>query len=321
VVGTKVTELAIRVVWRRFWYLYPKVWSQSGRSSVRIFSLPHHPRSFVNLEHSSGIKTAMHRTLIPRTVAGLLLLTWSMAALCQAPPQPIESADSSGSTQPPPLSAEQVAKKLEERDAQRAAALNEFSGTRVYHVKYSGFLGDHDAEMVVHMTYRAPNSKKFTIVSQSGSKVLVDHVLKKLLESEQEYISDENRRKAAFSRENYNFALDRYEIAPNGAQYVLNVTPKTGYKFLYRGKIWVDAKDFAVVRIQAEPARNPSLWIRQTEMNHSYEKVDDFWLPAEDHTESSIRMGGRAILSIEYKDYKITKASRVAQLHNDESSK
>ena len=40
-------------------------------------------------------------------------------------------------------------------------------------------------------------------------------------------------------------------------QYVLNVIPRTDEKFLYRGKIWVDAKDFAVTRIEAEPAKEP----------------------------------------------------------------
>jgi len=49
--------------------------------------------------------------------------------------------------------------------------------------------------------------------------------------------------------------------------YVLNVVPKTGEKFLYRGKIWVDPKDFAVPRIEAEPAKNPSMWIKKTEIN------------------------------------------------------
>jgi hypothetical protein len=44
-------------------------------------------------------------------------------------------------------------------------------------------------------------------------------------------------------------------------------------------------------------------------VKHRYVKVNDFWLPAENHTESLIRLGGRAILSIEYKDYKIMKAS------------
>ena len=63
------------------------------------------------------------------------------------------------------------------------------------------------------------------------------------------------------------------------------------------------------MRIEGEPAKNPSLWIKKTEVKHRYVKVNDFWLPAENHTESVIRLGGRAILSIEYKDYKITKAS------------
>jgi hypothetical protein len=43
-------------------------------------------------------------------------------------------------------------------------------------------------------------------------------------------------------------------------------------------------------------------------VNHRYVKVNDFWLPAENRTESSIRLGGEAILSIDYKDYKITKS-------------
>ena len=90
---------------------------------------------------------------------------------------------------------------------------------------------------------------------------------------------------------------------------MLNLLPKTSNKYLYRGKIWVDAKDFAVVRIEGEPARNPSFWIKNTEIKHRYVKVNDFWLPAENHTESMIRMGGRAILFIEYKDYRITKAA------------
>jgi ribonuclease HI len=78
----------------------------------------------------------------------------------------------------------------------------------------------------------------------------------------------------------------------------------------------VDAKDFAVVRIEAEPAKNPSLWIKKTEVRHRYVKVNDFWLPAENRTESVIRLGGQAVLSIEYQDYKITKARPLPGLEN-----
>jgi hypothetical protein len=176
-------------------------------------------------------------------------------------------------------------------------------------MQYRGFPSDRDAEMVVNVIYHAPNAKEFTVVSQTGSKFIIDHVFKKLLEGEQEAANEENRQHTALSAENYNFTSAGFEVTPDGAQYVLNLLPRTKNKFLYRGKIWVDAKDFAVVRIEGEPAKNPSFWIKKTEVKHKYVKVNDFWLPAENHTESVIRLGGRAILSIEYKDYSITKAA------------
>jgi outer membrane lipoprotein-sorting protein len=250
-----------------------------------------------------------HTRIRSWVVVGLLLLEWNLATVCQLLGQGPDAGSSAHSTQNPPLPAEQVAKQLQERNAQRAAALDQFKGTRVYTMQYRGFPSDRDAEMVVSMSYHAPNSKEFSVVSQSGSKFIIDHVFKKLLEGEQEAANQENRRSTALSTENYDFTSAGYENTPDGAQYVLNLLPKNKNKYLYRGKIWVDAKDFAVVRIEAEPAKNPSFWIKKTEVRHKYVKVNDFWLPAENHTESDIRLGGRATLTIEYKDYKITKAS------------
>jgi hypothetical protein len=219
------------------------------------------------------------------------------------------------------LSADQIARKLQERNAQRAAALEQFTSTRVYHMQYRGFPSDRDAEMLVTVTYNAPDTKQFTVVSQTGSKFVIEHVFKKLLEGEQEAANDENRRHSALTTENYDFTTAGYEVAPGGPQYVLNLWPKTKNKFLYRGKIWVDANDFAVVRIEGEPERNPSMWIKKTAVDHRYMKVNDFWLPAENRTESSIRLGGEAILSIDYKDYKITKAAALKSSETTASSR
>ena len=154
------------------------------------------------------------------------------------------------------------------------------------------------------------------MISESGSKLIIDRVFKRLLEGEQEAASGDNRRQTALTRENYDFELAGYENSPEGPRYILNLLPKTKNKFLYRGKIWVDAKDFAVVRIEGEPAKNPSIWIKKTEIAHRYVKVDNFWLPAENHTESVIRLGGKATLSIEYRDYKIIQANPVEANQN-----
>jgi hypothetical protein len=251
----------------------------------------------------------MRRTRIRNRVGIGLLLGWSLAGACQTPVPEASSGRSSYAAPKGPLTADQVVRKLEENNAQRAAALGQFNATRVYHMQYRGFPSDRDAEMVVNVTYHAPNVKEFSVVSQTGSKFIIDHVFKKLLEGEQEAADEENRRNTALSTDNYEFTSAGYETTPEGAQYVLNLLPRNKNKFLYRGKIWVDAKDFAVVRIEGEPARNPSWWIKKTEVEHRYVRVSDFWLPAENHTESVIRLGGRAILSIEYKDYRITKAA------------
>ena len=60
---------------------------------------------------------------------------------------------------------------------------------RIYTVRYHGFPKDLEARMVVSMRYEAPNTKEFQLISQSGPKLLVDKVLKRLLK-------DRNRRAA-----------------------------------------------------------------------------------------------------------------------------
>jgi outer membrane lipoprotein-sorting protein len=243
-------------------------------------------------------------------IAKSLLIVLSLAAspyLASAQ----QSAAAETSLVRAPLSLEQVITNLEQRNAQRAAALEEFEGKRIYRMQYRGFPSDKDAEMVVKVTFHAPNSKEFTVVSQTGSKFVIDRVFKKLLEGEQEAANRDNRHDTALTRQNYSFELAGYDANQEGGQYVLNLVPRTKNKFLYRGKIWVDAKDFAVVRIEAEPGKNPSFWIKKTDIAHRYVKVNDFWLPAENHTESFVRLGGKATLSIEYQDYKIIKSTPV----------
>ena len=125
------------------------------------------------------------------------------------------------------------------------------------------------AEMVVDMKYNAPDKELFTVVSQTGPKWMINMVLKRLMETEQESINPTIITQASqITSENYNFTMLDPQDATDGCSYVLGVEPKNPNKFLFRGKIWVDDKDFAVCRIEAEPAKNPSFWIKSTEIHH-----------------------------------------------------
>ena len=212
----------------------------------------------------------------------------------------------SDALQKQPLTVDQVVSQLEDRNRERSVALHKFEAVRTYHMEYRGTFGNRDAEMTVRLNYTSPNDKKFDVISQSGTKFILEHIFKRLLQEEHDAATEENRQRTALSSKNYHFSLATFEDSPSGPQYVLNVIPKTDNKYLYRGKIWVDAKEFAVTRIEAEPAKSPSFWIKKSEINHKYQKVDNFWLPAENKTESWIRMGGHALLVIEYQSYTLT---------------
>jgi outer membrane lipoprotein-sorting protein len=208
-----------------------------------------------------------------------------------------------------PLSTEQVVQNLVRMNAQRAQDLRSYQGRRIYRLEYHGFPGGRNAEMVVDVKYQSPGAKEFTIQSETGSKLVIDRVFKKLLHAEQEAFEAENQRRTALNEENYVFTMMDYESTSDGSRYVLSVEPKRKDKFLYSGRIWVDGEDFAVVRIEAQPAKNPSFWTKNTKIEHRYVKVNDFWLPAQNHSLTSVRLGGRADLTIDYQDYQVTPAS------------
>jgi hypothetical protein len=207
-----------------------------------------------------------------------------------------------------PLSASQVVDNLVRKDQERAQALRHYESTRIYRLTYHGFPGDRVAEMVVEATYDHPSKKQFKIVSQTGSKLIIDRVFKRLLDSEKEAAEPEVHARTLLNRDNYNIALTGYEQSSTGCQYELTVDPKSKSKYLYRGKVWIDGTDFAVTRIDAEPAQNPSFWTKKSEIHHEYMKVGDFWLPRRNESISYIRLGGRATLTIDYQNYRIKSA-------------
>ena len=232
------------------------------------------------------------------------------------------SDDIAASMTAAPLSVDQVVSNLVRRNEERFRSLVHCRATRVYHLTYRGFPGDREAEMTVEASYDSPSTKDFKIISQSGSKIILERVFKKLLESEKEAAQPEMRARTQLNWDNYSFTLVGYESSTH--QYVLQVSPKAKSKYVYRGKVWVDGNDFAVTRIEAEPAQNPSFWTKRSEIRHEYAKLQNSWLPVRNESVSYIRLGGRATLTIDYKDYRLTEtgggSAATSAFHADISS-
>ncbi len=206
---------------------------------------------------------------------------------------------------PAVLPANAVAMKLVATSASRSSRLRGFRATRDYHIQYRGLLGTREASMQVLATYTAPDTHDYKVLSQSGSKLLINRVLLKLLDSEREALK--KRSQVDLSPSNYDFsALGTETLDGSGPAYVLGVRPLKDNKFLYRGRIWVDADEFAVVRMEGQPAKSPSFWIKETDIDSNWQKASGFWFIQHTRSVSHIRMGGTATLTIDYRDYQVT---------------
>jgi hypothetical protein len=203
-----------------------------------------------------------------------------------------------------PLSADEVMDRVADMNDQRSHSLVAYSGLRTYHLECH-CLSHKSANMVVRIVYHAPVDKNFTVVSESGSGTIRERVFKELLKAEQESMLLENQQRSALTHDNYTFELLEYQKTSTNEIYVLKAEPVRSSKFLFRGRIWVDARDFAITRIEGEPAVNPSWWTERTNFTRTYQKIGEFWLPESNESHSKVRIFGTAVLTIEYEDYSL----------------
>lgn len=203
---------------------------------------------------------------------------------------------------PQSLPLTQILALMELHNQMQREGLKHYLAVRQYHVEYQG-ITTVEAGMKVEFDFDAATGKSFRVVSESGSKILGEKILKRAMESEVEASKDSLA--TALTPANYRFELQGSESVDGRPAYVLSVEPLKESKFLYRGRVWVDATDFAVAKIEASPAKNPSFLISRTLVQWTYAKTGNFWLPQRSHSEARIRIGGAAVLTIDYGTYQI----------------
>jgi hypothetical protein len=201
------------------------------------------------------------------------------------------------------LTADEIVQHLTEADSTRRIALKNYSANRLY-LAGNKSLGK-SAEVAVVEYYSAPGRKQLTVVSERGSPVIVRRVLEKAIEAETESSQDGNLNQTRLTRENYRFRLIGSEIIDARPCYILAVTPIVAGKYFVRGQVWVDQIDFAIIKIEGSPAKNPSFWTRKSHFMRRYEKHGQFWLPSTFDSDAEVVIFGKSTLRIEYTHYQV----------------
>jgi hypothetical protein len=105
--------------------------------------------------------------------------------------------------------------------------------------------------------------------------------------------------------ENYNLRLiGEQDVGPYRCL-VAEAIPKRRDRYLFEGKIWISSDDFGIVRMAGHPAKPLSFWLTRAEFVRQYDKIGDFWLPAEDETLAQLRFYGKKTLVVNYADYEV----------------
>jgi hypothetical protein len=211
-------------------------------------------------------------------------------------------------TQGPPLTAVEVIQRMLEMDKWRRSALQQYISNRRYVADNKRF--NKHAEVAVREKYIYPGKKEFETLSESGSDYIRRKVISKLIEAEQDAAQNENQDQTRITPENYKFELLGTEEQEGHPCFLIAVIPNHSKKYLMKGRIWVHQEDFAIVRMEGSPAKNPSFWTRKVEFTRRYQKHGPFWLAASIESESEVLVAGKSSLRIDYLDYVITQAER-----------
>lgn len=203
----------------------------------------------------------------------------------------------------PGVTESQVFAELAVHNEQRRSALHDYSVLRTYQV--IDLKGKVHAEEVGHMEFLSPDKKTFTVTSESGSGLVRNMALNPLIKSEIETAAGKEHHDSAISADNYSLnLLGEQRVGPYRC-FVAEVRPNRKDKYLFEGKLWIDVKDYSVVRIEGHPAKKLSFWIQRADFVRQYQKIDGFWLPEKDQTLVQVRLYGKKVLTIDHRDYAV----------------
>lgn len=155
------------------------------------------------------------------------------------------------------------------------------------------------AQVIANIAYQPPDSKHYNIERSSGGiggRVLLDIVRKEAEPSPEASRKD-------ISPQNYQFQLQGQETVDGRNCYVLWLTPKRDEKDLIRGRMWVDAADYRIHRVEGSPVKSPSWWIRDLHILVVFANVDGMWLRTFTHAVANVRFKGQYVVETRDLEY------------------
>jgi hypothetical protein len=193
-----------------------------------------------------------------------------------------------------------VVKKLRERELDQHAKLKRYSfeQKRTIEVQRTGM----KAEARYEITYTAPDQWGFKRIAGSGHEAL----LATLDQAVEKSLVRRRSQQVQYQEVDYDFSFLGVEWIGRFQCYLLALTPKRQDKRLRKGRIWVDSKEFAVLRFEGQAA-TLSPTISSSEILEESTRMNGFWFTHFVYTKSESLMMGKIIITAENTNFRIQK--------------
>jgi len=182
-----------------------------------------------------------------------------------------------------------ILSRMEQAQAESHARMSAYSVTREY--KFFGDDQQHaKSQVLAKVDFAPPDQKNYTIEQSSGSGQ-GEKITRKVLDHEKKMMKGDNS--SALSRENYDFEYLRCEPINGRRAYVLQLLPKRNEKNLIKGVAWVDAETFHPLKVEGEPMKSPSWWVKSVKYSFTFGPVADMWLQTGMQAIANVRLLGQ----------------------------
>ena len=201
-----------------------------------------------------------------------------------------------------------LVRRIDEAELSREAHLVGYMVAEHYTIRNSHF--SRPAEAVVRTNYKRGQGKAYTVLSRTGSSLLANSVLDRLLREESQMSRGVARQGAIITSANYDMQLVAREPLDGTMCDVVELTPKRKSPYLLKGRMWLDAADTTLVKIEGKPPTSASLFEGRPQISREYRKIDGFALAVHSHAVSTNLFLGKSIVDIEYRDYRLITSGR-----------
>jgi hypothetical protein len=145
------------------------------------------------------------------------------------------------------------------------------------------------SQIIAELTFVPPYLKSYAIRHVNGTH-MGETIVRRILEGQMAFARDSGS--TDISQNNYDFRFIREEDVSGHHCYVLELLPLRKAKNLLHGNIWVDAKTYLLHRVEGEPVRSSSWWLRDAHIVILFGYVGEMWVQTSSESSADVRIVG-----------------------------